>query len=372
MFNHQQYVPILKWKRGERTALENITSTIKSNITPLIEIQPVPFDHKLGDFSKSLDEHLGEVGQQVKDSWGQPTPVFVDLNTLYNNEDFTEDTLQSGKHFVESVIDDIESNGTPAIPVTGILRYKEFHQAIKDTNNKYNNGICIRLEEADLSDIPELRKNIDNLINSLQIKKDKVDIVLDYKQIIPQQEQTHLNNIILTIARLPHLLHWRTLTLASTAYPSNLRSIPTNSNGSLPRTEWNVYKVLRNSGLARLPAFSDYNISIPNFINVDPRVINMAAGIKYTAGNEFLIFRGMGIKNKGFGQMVQICQNVINHPYYLGINFSVGDKYIYDCANSLCSTGNAERWVNVAVNHHLTLVVQDLSNLPVVSIVGSP
>ncbi|MGN7942668.1 beta family protein [Metabacillus sp. 22489] len=372
MFNHDHYVPILKWKRGERTALEQLDPARKSNMTPLIEVQPVPFNHTTGNFSKTIDDHLSDIGNHIKVAWDQNSPVFVDLYTLYNNEDFEDDILSNGQHPVEFVIDEIESNGTPAIPVTGIYRYQPFHDAIKSVSKKYNRGICLRLEEADLSDIPVLIEDLNNLLEFLEIEKEMVDIILDYKQILPQQEQEHLKNVILTIVQFPYLQNWRTLTLASTAYPKNLRQIPTNSSGSLPRTEWNVFQSLIGYGLVRLPAFGDYNISHPDFVNLDPRVINMAAGIKYTANNEFLIFRGIGIKNNGFSQMVQLCQNVINHQLYYGNHFSSGDQYIHDCAHQNVTTGNAEKWVTVGVNHHLTLVSLDLANLHVSSVVGSP
>lgn len=372
MFDQNHYVPILKWKRGERNALEKLDQTLKSNITPLIEVQPVPFDHAQGNFSKSLDNHLSDIGNQVKTAWKKIEPIFVDLNTLYENGDFEDDSLQSGEHPVEFVIDEIESKGIPAIPVTGIYRHTPFHAAIKAVWKKYNRGICLRLEEAELSDISILKSDIDNLLNFLQIDREMVDIILDYKQIIPQQEQQHTSNVVLTIVKLPYLLDWRTLTLASTAYPKNLTQIPTNSTGSLSRTEWKVYQNLKKYGLARVPAFSDYNISHPDFINLNPRVINMAASIKYTAGNEFIIFRGIGIKNNGFSQMVQICQNIINHSTYCGGNFSFGDQYIFDCAHQNCTTGNAEKWVTVGVNHHLSFVSHYFASLLASSAVGSP
>ncbi|MEY8346442.1 beta family protein [Niallia circulans] len=373
MFNHDHYVPILKWKRGERTALEKLPSTSKENITPLLEIQPVPYDHSNEEFSKTLDEHLYDIGQQVKASWNETTPIFVDLDTLYQNGEFETETLQNGQHPIEFVIEQIELNGIPAIPVTGINRHDPFHDAIKTVVKKYKRGLCIRLEESDFSDIDILKSDIDRLLHFIEVDYESVDIILDYKQILPQQEQQHITNLTLTIVKFPYLMRWRTFTLASTAYPKNLNNlIPTNSNGALPRTEWKVYKNIRNLGLARIPTFSDYNISHPDFVNLDPRIINMAAGVKYTAGNYYYIFRGIGVKRNGFSQMVRICNNVINHSSYYGKQFSFGDEYIYNCAHQQCSTGNAERWVTVGVNHHLSVVSFDVSNLLVASTAGSP
>ncbi|MBP0726859.1 beta family protein [Bacillus sp. RG28] len=371
MFDHNHYVPILKWKRGERTALEHLNQTYKDNMTPLIEIQPVPFDHENGDFRKSIDDHLKDVGTQVKTVWNHAKPIFVDLETLYDNEDFEDDILQSGQHPVEYVIDEIESNGVPAIPVTGLIRSQPFHTAIKSICSKYNRGICLRLEIADLSDIFNLKKNIDNLSNFLHLDKSMVDVILDYKQIIPEQEKQQLSNVTLTLVQLPYLMEWRTITLASTAFPKNLNKIPTGTSGTLPRSEWIIYQSLRNYGLARIPTFGDYTITHPDFVNIDPRLINVAAGIKYTSGNNFHIFRGTGTRNKGFGQMIQICINVINHVSYCGNTFSYGDQNIWNCAHQTTTTGTIEKWVTAGVNHHLTLVSHDLSNLHGASIVGS-
>ncbi|MFJ8516157.1 beta family protein [Lysinibacillus xylanilyticus] len=369
MFNQNHYVPILKWKRGERTALEKLTSTVKNNMTPLIEIQPVPFDHKERVFSKTLDQHLAEIGTQVKTAWGQDKPIFVDVNTLYENGDFSEEVLQSGQHPVEFIIDEIEANGTKAIPVTGIYRYHSFHSSIKKMNDKYKSGVCLRLEEGEFSDTESLRKEINNFLNYIKEKPENIDIILDYKQILPKQEATHINNIILLLAQFPFISEWRTLTIASTAYPKTLQQIPTDSNGDIPRTEWEVYKKLSALSLGRTPSFGDYNITHPDFVNLDPRVINMAAGIRYTFDNKFYIFRGIGVKNNGFTQMVKICNDVINHTCYRGSTFSFGDNEIYNCANQTRSTnGNAETWVTSGINHHLTIVAQDISNLPSTSV----
>ncbi|MED0762706.1 hypothetical protein P4S93_18500, partial [Aneurinibacillus thermoaerophilus] len=91
----------------------------------------------------------------------------------------------------------------------------------------------------------------------------------------------------------------------------------------------------------------------------NPKIV---ANIRYTTDDEFLIFRGIVVKNNGFSQMTGLCQTLINHNKYCGASFSYGDQYIYDCANGQ-QTGNAESWVTVGVNHHLTLTIKNLSSL---------
>lgn len=367
MSDSQYYVPTLKWKRGERRALERIDSSEQQKMIPLIEIQPVPFDHKAGDFSKTIDEHLENVGAQLKEVWHQNTPVLIDLYTLYDNEDFEDDLLQDGQHPVKFVVNSINSFDIPAIPVTGIDRPEEFQTAVRSVSQ---NGICIRLTQNELSNFQKLRKELEELLAFFNVTHNEVDIILDYKQIYPNQEELIYQHVLLTIAQFPFLTQWRTLTLSMTSFPKNLNSIPTNSNGELPRTEWKIYKRIHDCGLARIPIFGDYGISHPDFVNLDPRIITMASKIVYSYDDLYLIFRGGSVKKHGFSQSVQLANDLISLPQFCGADFSFGDNYIYECANGDAKPGNAETWVMVGVNHHLTLVARDLSNLRAVSTVN--
>lgn len=40
---HCRYVPVLRWKRAERTALREVATRDRDSITPLIEALPVKF-----------------------------------------------------------------------------------------------------------------------------------------------------------------------------------------------------------------------------------------------------------------------------------------------------------------------------------------
>lgn len=363
MFQENHYVPVIKLKRGERTALEKVDDSLKRDMTPLIEIQPVPFDYQSNDFGKTIDEHLQNIGSQIKEAWNQHSPVFIDAYTLYNHEEFSEDILENGQHPIEFTTDSIEKVSIPVIPVTGLNRDESFQDAIKRNISKYNRGACIRLEENDCLDIQALKTNLNQLLTFLNLLPQEVDLIIDYKQISPNKEKDIYNNIVLLIAQLPYLKDWRTLTFCSTAFPKNLNQIPTKSNGELPRTEWKIYKALVNCGLARIPSFGDYNISNPDFISINPRFINMAANIRYSIGDVILVFRGSGVKNNGFSQMTQLARDLTESGKFCGRSFSYGDTYIDDCANNGGSCGTAEKWVIAGVNHHLTLVARDLSNL---------
>ena len=60
--------------------------------------------------------------------------------------------------------------------------------------------------------------------------------------------------------------------------------------------------------------------------------------------------------------MHSIAQSVTDHPAYMGEDFSWGDEYIAKCARKEAKPGNPKTWVTVAINHHITFVVNQLSN----------
>jgi hypothetical protein len=61
MFDHTQYVPILKGKEGEYSALRELTGSVKDLLTPLAEIPSIPYDFENDAPAKTVDEHLRQV-----------------------------------------------------------------------------------------------------------------------------------------------------------------------------------------------------------------------------------------------------------------------------------------------------------------------
>ncbi|GIO06233.1 hypothetical protein J31TS6_22610 [Brevibacillus reuszeri] len=359
MFDHKHYVPILRWKRGEQKALEFLDPLIKQKMTPFIELPPIDWDYENDVPKYTIDQQLDGIGQIVKDSWAQDRPVFVDTNILVREDG---SSMENGQHVVEYVVNDIEQNGTPVVPVTGYGRDEEFHQAIKNTISNFGNGVCVRLEEDDFDD---LTNRLEWILQYYDIQLNEIDLVVDFKYVRPEDEKKTLRYLIGALVSLPNINEWRTLTITSTSVPEDLRDIKTGTDGSINRVEWAIYQSILDQKLSRFPAFGDYVISNPTYLNLDPRVIQIAAGIRYTIEDKYLIFRGKSVRDKRYGgwkQTRELSQRILASGYFKGQTYSYGDGYIYQCANG-GNTGNAETWRRVGTNHHLTLAITALSNL---------
>jgi len=360
MFNHHHYVPIVRWKRGEQKALELMDPSVKAGMTPLIEIPPITWDFEKELPKITIDEHLSGVGQKVNKAWGRNAPIFVDAYQVCIEDD---ERMQSGQHPLEYIIDDLYSEGLTAIPVTGISRGANYQDAVKNVIQKYNNGYCLRLDDDDLD-------NLDPFINWSKSffgqGLNTIDLLIDFKYIDPKYESRMLRLVSGSVATIPNLTEWRTFTICGTSFPKDLSKIPTGTVGAIRRSEWHIYKKIMQTSLLRYPAFGDYIISNPEYIEVNPRLMQMAAGIRYSTKDEFLVFRGYSIRNpkyNGWGQALELTKQIVRHKDYSGRYYSYGDEYIYNCSIGEVSTGSPEVWRRVGTNHHLTLVVNELSNL---------
>lgn len=356
---NQKYVPILKWKQGEQKALEDVPTSIKRGMIPLLEIPPIDWDFKNKKPKKTIDKHLNNVINTIKKSWGIESPVFLDL--IWIN---TEERMISGKHPLEEILQNSRSQNVNIIPVTSPNRDVVYQNEVKSAHKQDQLGICFRLKENDFGD---LQNNINNLLKTLNVTPEEVDLLIDYDYTDPANKTRtiiFLNNLLNSI---PYIHQWRNLILSGTSFPKDIAQVKSNSIGIIERSEWLIWKNLINSKkLIRNPEFSDYAVANPEPFEGDPRVIKMSANIRYTNKDKFLIFKGLQVRKHGSNQYHALALQAVTHPEYYGSLYSAGDKFIYDVSKRSTNPGNATSWRQVGTNHHLTVVVSELSTFPLI------
>ncbi|MEB9946749.1 beta family protein [Bacillus cereus] len=358
MTNQNHYVPILKWKMGEKNALKQVTIPSKERMTPLIEIQPPQL--------KTVNQHLENIGKHIKTCWNMNSPILIDVDQLYSDGTDKNILMSDGSSPIEFIFNSIFQEGSTAIPVYGFYLFNDsqyYENEIKKIAQLYNTGICLRLTQNDLADLSTLTTNLHELQQDFHLTRDKIDIILDFED-ISNQEDTILSKLTNILLNFPNIHDWRMLTVCSTSFPSELsKKVATKTQGKLPRIEWQLYLAINKINLARIPTYGDYTVVNPQMVtDFDPSYMDVAATIKYTTNDNFLIFRGSGLKSNGYQQYRSLATDIVNHQKYKGRSFSFGDNYIYECAHSPNSnTGNLTTWVTNNVNHHLELVVQSLS-----------
>jgi hypothetical protein len=360
-FDHRQYIPCLRWKRGEYEAVLQLPDTIKSTFMPLIEIPELGWDFEEKKEKKTIDELLSDFAlKKICKKWGT-SPCFIDLSFISPAQ-----RMKNGVHPIRFIFEELRWLGCQAIPVTGLLRDGEYQREIKAALSKDKNGVCLRITIEQTAK-GTFKTDLDSLLSTLKTQSADCDLILDLGAPTNFRPLDGFSMAIREIVnKLPYLNDFRTFTLSGTSFPETMGSIKEGVE-TVPRYEWQLYKVVVNAlkkARLRLPAFGDYVINHPKLLEIDPRIANPSATIRYTIDDSWYIIKGKNVRDKKFGykQYRNLCKQVLASGYYCGSDFSWGDNYIQECASGTGKTGNLSTWRQVGTNHHIAKVVWDIAS----------
>lgn len=138
MFDHNHYVPVLRWKRGESKALRDVGAEDRSLITPLIELAPKDF---IDWRSKGPEFVFGELTKRVRhlpEVWAGRA-AFIDAGLL-------DPAMRASgnEHPLEVAVDVAERHGSIPIPVLGLRRGEPYLNAVQRVASK-GNGLALRV-----------------------------------------------------------------------------------------------------------------------------------------------------------------------------------------------------------------------------------
>jgi Beta protein len=359
MFNDRHYVPILKGREGEYSAMQALDGKLRGWITPLFEVPPVPWDFVNETPAKTLDKHLATTPEKLFGAWGRTKPLFVDFLWVPPGE-----RMQSGHHPVTHLLAGTRKLGLQVIPVTGPERDADYQKAVRDAIAADHLGACIRVDNDYLGDLSGLATELAELQKTLGVGAKDLDLLIDLKEVTPRNEALIVTGMNAVLSSLPQLSEWRTLTLAAAAFPENLSDIPAGSVAKIPRADWSLWLTLRNSKPARIPTFGDYAIAHPEPTEIDPRLMRMSANLRYTRPDLWLVFKGRNVRDFGYEQFQDLCADLVARKGdYDGSGHCWADEFIEHCSQRKAGPGNATTWRKVGTNHHLARVVGDLQAL---------
>ncbi|OYQ85110.1 beta family protein [Wohlfahrtiimonas chitiniclastica] len=351
----KKYMPILRGKSGEFTALKNLSEDIKKQIIPLIEVDPVDVDLETEEPKKTYNDHLEGYVKKFQDIGDGIDTYLIDANLI--EEEYIN---PSDIYPINNIFDQLTNEGIIAIPVITLDSNEKYYSAVKKLTA---HGLCLRLEPFDLL-VPDKIKSI---LQDMKVTRDQVHLIVDFKYI--DDHDVYHKNIQRALTAIPHANDWRSIAFSSGSFPVNM-GVLDRGISEIPRVEWIVWKnLLQEGSLPTNILYSDYAIQHPEYkrLDVDPRFLGMTASIRYTGQDDFIVIKGKDAKRHGFDQFGDHCQVLVAHSEYSGENFSEADSQIYLYAEKRNAGvnkgfGNATTWRWIGTNHHITLVVNQLSN----------
>ena len=349
-FGPHHYVPILKCKRAEKTALQALTPVVRGRLTPLMEIVEV----KPG---KTIAGHLNTAFHSMNAAFAGGAQFFLDAREVST----------ASAAAARQVFDRAAGLALAFVPVTGISRPATETQAALAHAQR---GICLRVTKPELEQ-GGLDARLLAFLSAHGLDPDGVDLVMDMgavENLIPATVQTIADEFVSTLGALRP---WRTLTLSGTAFPRSMGVTASNTHVFIARTEWNAWTQLhgRRRGLARMPSFGDAAIQHPSGVEgFDPRIHQVSASIRYTVASDWLLIKGSSTRiTPASVQFRRLAAQLVSRGPLA--RFFAGAAHCYGCQDAVRAArgaprlGSAEVWRRIGTQHHLTTVVGQMASL---------
>ncbi|MHB1342531.1 MAG: beta family protein [Coriobacteriia bacterium] len=340
-----RYVPILKCKRGELTALASVPPEVAPQMTPLLVIPST--DGALGAYVE------GRLREALR-AW--PRDAYVDASSLEPEE--------GEPHPAMILLAAAGAAEWDILPVDRLAYPAEVQAALGAYATERNGAVLLRLSRREFGRAPEaVEASIQEAIERLGIGVDSLDVMLDFGSL--EEEDIELASVVVAgLLRQSALLQaCRSLVVAGSGFPEGSPRDAFTWVEAL-RTEWLMWQQLRaDAALPRLPLFSDYGagaVEQPEFSGF----VSLSAKIKYTLEDRWLLIRSRKTNGgeEGNEQFNELCRLLVQRGVFAGEDFSAGDRRIGACAaDPTYGPGNTTTWVTVAMSHHVMFVLSQLA-----------
>lgn len=350
------YVPAVRWRQGEYQALARLAAAAKDRVVPYITIPEVEYDFEARQPKKSVHQHVHPFAARFNAKWGQ-RPAWVNLHPGIANE-----RMDDGRDipaYVFEALRTTQANAIPSVPLDAAAAIITSVRAIAATDG-LGAAISVRLE--DLMK-PNVRVRIEALAASFGQSLGEIDLVIDLGAPNYEPYAAFAGALLAAMGKLGDLDAFRNFIIIGTAIPETFKDVAKGAD-QLPRHDWLFYQALIGKIAAgmRQPNYGDYTIVHPNFKALDMRMIKAAGKLVYTTSGVWEVRKG-GAFNDNRAQMHDHCASIVACGKFDGASYSIGDDYIAKCAAYLEGPSNQTRWKEVAINHHITRVLDDLSRL---------
>ena len=349
-FGPSHYVPVLKVKRGEKSALQLIDFGLRKHITPLLEI----VEWRKRKKGSTLASHLDTAFKGLAKSLRMYSRCFLDAREL----------APLGPSAAQQVFTRAAAAGIPFIPVTGINR-ADATAALRHTER----GLAIRLTR-DEFEAGNLSSSLIAFMTRHDIGPGDTDLILDLGPVENMVTEGVARFATQFLGDVPDPNRWRTLTLSASAFPKSMGVVDRHSHAVVDRTEWLAWQRLRDRGqLVRVPTFGDCAIQHPSGVEgFDPRMMQVSAAVRYALADSWLLIKGESTKAKPAKEQFPVLAKRLTYAHlqghFRGENHCEGCASIKRAADGQPRLGSAEVWRRIGTIHHITEVTRTLRSLP--------
>jgi hypothetical protein len=344
-------MPILKARLAEITALSWVSPTVSSRIRPVLEVVP----------SKGRDRDLEVLLERIAKCQGQLSAIGVDLVYL---EDLRTPIDGSAFTPMRWVGEEFRNAGLLCVPVFRPEDDAGLLADVRAVSAQHAAGAVLRLGGPEDDPDPSfLATAVPATLTATGLQPPQVDLLIDLWEISSARDVTRVAPT--ATAALDWALTvgaWRSITVASGAFPASISHLPRDVASPLPRFDSQIWGAVHAARPHVDLDYGDFAITHPAVPNGAPR--GPLPNLRYTHDDNWQVYRWSRAR-PGNQDFFALCAALVGSAHWpaAGGAYSWGDQEIARCATNSGGAGSATQWLEYGFSHHIAHVTERLATL---------
>jgi hypothetical protein len=342
------YMPILKGRTAEFRALCHAASPVTAVVMPLLEVIP--------DERATLHGSVMNFGDRLMDAAPKDMVFAVDCRYLDRQGG-------RGSGSLSLVARDVHDRGIVMVPVFSLARDQDF-ASIRQATHLHDAGGCLRLDGERavryVTDRGEGRAS--EVLQAAGLRAAQVDLVIDMGEVSTEAAMRRAAGAAHAGVEWARRGAWRSVTLASGAFPESISGLPVRESTPVPRWDAVLWaEAAAGPGGRTDTGYGDYAVSCPRL----SRGFSPLPNLRYTGKRHWHVYRYPTDPTGGMSTFHDLCRDVVSSAHWpdQGSSFSWGDEQIELRARTRNMPGNAAKWRAFGTSHHLAVVASRLAEL---------
>lgn len=329
-----RYVPMLRSKSGEVTAIERLAVQARNRLFPVVHLVARP--------PNTFVQRLAAV-------WDLPLAI----DGLFNFSATGTTTA-----FVATV-NGLRAAGLIVSPSTETDVDPAYAQAVGNLVTARHPYVVVKVPVGELA-------GVGAWVASRGWTPNNVDLVISAGYVAEYPPRDFAAFVAHSIrSTLPLRGAWRSITLASASAPKDYSGLAAGRN-EVPRRCWALWQNTHNAVEDIHLDFGDYAIAHPD-LQEPPGVamVRASVSVRYAVDDNWIVLKGRpttGASGRAMGtQYLQHAQALLREPQFDQVPGCWADNRISTIANAqTAGSGSRQSWIEIGVNRHLSLVADRL------------
>jgi hypothetical protein len=347
-----RYVPFLKAKLGELTAMGELASEVKQAVCPFFD-----FPRKKPDYSaEAYAATARRIAASIKNQWGG------DAEFYFDDLDIAQSLEVDGEHqyaYLLRVLRELR-----VIPVVALDRIKHNNTVaqLKREGEITSSTAAFRAEQSDFEDFEAKQDQIDYDLAAVFERFEAIDLILDCRlcTVMNVSETAQQIAVFAQKFRAAYDKVRRVIVTGSSLPPSIKDVVSVDSAGVVARREIEIIAKARDLSDIELVA-GDYTTVSPFYSDADfaPWLFQKvtAPRLVYSFDDSHYVARGLSLESGGQTQYVGLTSALCGQAFFRGRGYSTGENYFDDKRRRIGNNATNGSVVKPSVVAHITYMV---------------